>query len=172
MLRLVLLRHAKSSWADSRLDDHDRPLSKRGHHDAPRMGERLRARGAKPGLILASSAARARATAELVATALGDGASARVEIVPELYHASARALLAVAAGQDPRIHELMLVAHNPGMTELANRLLPGLDLANLPTSGVVGIDFDTDDWAALETARPRLAYYDYPKNPLPVVSPD
>jgi len=172
MRRLVLLRHAKSSWADDRLDDHDRPLAKRGRHDAPRMGERLRARGANPGLILASSAARARATAELVAAALGGDASSRIRIVPELYLASPRTLLAIASRQDEGVRELMLVAHNPGMTELANRLLPGLDLANLPTTGVVAVDFEGATWAAIEAGEPRLAYYDYPKNPLPVVSPD
>jgi len=172
MRRLVLLRHAKSSWRDGRLDDHDRPLSKRGNDDAPRMGERLRDRGAKPDLILASSARRARATAELVAAALVGGGAARITIVPELYHASPRMLLAVTARQDDTVRELLLVGHNPGMTELANRLLPGLDLANLPTTGVIAIDFDTDGWAGIETAEPHLVYYDYPKNPQPVVNPE
>ena len=69
--RLTLLRHAKSSWEDDRLDDSDRPLNERGERDAPLMGRRLRARGARPTLILTSPAVRARRTAQIVAREIG-----------------------------------------------------------------------------------------------------
>lgn len=170
MRRLTLLRHAKSSWRERGLPDHDRPLAKRGRRDAPHMGERLRDRGAVPGLILTSSAKRARATAELVAEALD--AEERLEIEPDLYLASPAQMLGIVARQAPDVSELVLVGHNPGLTMLANQILPSLGLANLPTAGVVAIDFPGERWDALEIERAELAYYDYPKNPAPVVNPN
>ena len=64
---------------------------------------------------------------------------------------------------------LLLIGHNPGLTDLTNRLLPALALDNLPTAGVVAIDFDADDWSKAVQSRGRLAFYDYPKNPRPAL---
>jgi len=169
--RLLLLRHAKSSWRENDLDDHDRPLAKRGLTDAPRMGERLRLRGVAPGLILSSTAVRARATAEAVASSLKVGAT-RFALEADLYLATPGEILHVLSRQSDELDELMLVGHNPGMTGLVNMLLPSLRLSNLPTCGVVAVDFDIESWSELTACGPILAYYDYPKNPLPAISPD
>ena len=169
MRRLTILRHAKSSWSNPGLDDHDRPLAKRGIRDAPRMGERLRARGADPQVIVSSSAKRALRTAEIVADALG-GIGDRITIEPELYLASPGKLVEVVARQDPGVLALMIVGHNPGLTQLVNGLLPSLMLANLPTCGVVTVDLDLEGWNLLDCASIELAYYDYPKNAEAVVS--
>jgi phosphohistidine phosphatase len=164
--RLILFRHAKSS-RDEDVGDVDRPLAPRGERDAPRMGKRLAARHARPELILASHAARAQRTAELVASALGLGPKQR-RTDERLYLASPDAILGVVAAQDDACACLLLVGHNPGLTELVNRLLPDLALDNLPTSGVVAIDLATTRWKDAARAGARLAYYDYPKNPAPV----
>ena len=163
MKRLTLLRHAKSSWKNVGLDDSARPLSKRGEHDAPLIGERLRARGGGPSLIVTSHAKRAVATAEIVARCL-DYPREALCIEPALYLASPATVLAVAGAQDDRYESLMIVGHNPGLTELANRLLPSLKLENLPTAGVVMIELAADSWRMLSGASATLAYYDYPKN--------
>lgn len=167
MKRLTLLRHAKSSWRDHDLPDRERPLSSRGERDAPAMGLRMKAHKARPSLILTSNAVRAKTTAKIVARILGYPEEF-LQIERALYLASPDGILSVIAAQDERFADLVVVGHNPGMTELANRLLPNLGLENLPTSGVVAIDFEAEHWSDLESAERHLLYYDYPKNPQPV----
>jgi phosphohistidine phosphatase len=161
--QLILMRHAKSSWKDSELGDFDRPLADRGERDAPRMGARLEARGARPALLLTSSAKRARRTAKLVAREL-DYPVERLQEAESLYLATPGAILDVVAAQSDGAACILLVGHNPGLTELVNELLPGLGLDNLPTGGVVAIDLDVARWSEVRGARGRLAYYDFPKN--------
>jgi phosphohistidine phosphatase len=67
--------------------------------------------------------------------------------------------------QDDAFSDVLLVGHNPGLTDLANRLLPDLNLSNLPTAGALAIDFATERWSEIGRSEARLAYYDYPKNP-------
>jgi len=162
--RLLLLRHAKSSWSDDGLADSERPLSGRGERDAPRMGARLRKRGIRPGLVITSPAVRARRTASLVARALDypDGA---IRLEATLYLAAPAEILTVVAAQADAIDCLLVVGHNPGLTELTNLLLPELALANLPTTGVVVVDCAGERWAEVRNAQRQLVYYDYPKNP-------
>lgn len=163
MKTLTLLRHGKSSWDDHHLSDHDRPLAKRGLRDAPRMGKRMSKRGLEPDWLLTSSAVRALQTAELVEPALRHpGLELRVD--PRIYLATPGELLAVLTDTPDRIGELVMVGHNPGLTQLANMLLPELRLANLPTAGVVAIDCDIDSWADIESGTFDLRFYDYPKN--------
>ena len=165
MKRLILCRHAKSSWAEAGQQDHERPLSARGERDAPRIGERLHRHGTSPNLLISSPAVRARRTAELVANA-----RSQIRLEPTLYLANPAALFAVVTGEKDDADCLLVVAHNPGLTDLANHLLPDLALDNLPTCGVVAIDFDAYDWAELPTTPRHLVYYDYPKNPGPPVT--
>jgi phosphohistidine phosphatase len=161
--RLILFRHAKSSWKDERSKDVDRDLAGRGKRDAPRMGRRLRARHAEPELILSSHARRAFATAELLAKELGYDVG-DVAIDESLYLASPDAILRAVARLDDELRSVLLVGHNPGLTELVNRLVPDLELDNLPTSGVVAVDFDVTSWRESATAPAKLVYYDYPSN--------
>jgi phosphohistidine phosphatase len=164
MKRLTLIRHAKSSWKDETLADHERPLSKRGERDAPRMGKRLKARGARPTLIVSSPAERAKRTAQIIADCLGYP-SEFLEYEPALYLASPETLLGTAAAQDDRHADIVLVAHNPGLLELTRRLLPGWPHGNLPTTGIVAVEFDTDRWDEIQSTPARCVFYDYPKNP-------
>lgn len=164
MKRLILLRHAKSSWADETLADFDRPLGKRGERDAPLMGLRLRARRERPSLILTSPAKRARRTAELIAQAL-DYPREFLQPERQLYLADAATIAAVVKAQPRQFSSLIVVGHNPGLTDFANRLLPDLALDNLPTAGVVAVDLPLERWDELDAVPGTLAYYDYPKNP-------
>ena len=167
MKQLTLLRHAKSSWDDSRVADHDRPLAKRGLRDAPRMGQRLASRGLKPDLLLTSSATRARETAELVTEQLANARLAlRIEL--KIYLATPGELLAVIESVEDTVGSLVVVGHNPGFTQLANMLLPDLELLNLPTAGVVCMQCDIASWSEIDAGSRRLQFYDFPKNPNPV----
>ena len=161
MKTLTLIRHAKSSWDDLSLTDAERPLNRRGERDAPKMAERLLARGLKPDLIVASPAVRASTTADIIASGLG---YPRDRIVRErsLYHASLDDLLDVTASQDDQLNSLVLVGHNPGLTMYANLLVPGLT-HNVPTTGIVSVSLERDDWSLYVEPRASLDFFDYPK---------
>jgi phosphohistidine phosphatase len=171
MRRLLLLRHAKAVPATDPLTDSARPLAERGLRDARRIGERLRQHRVRPDLVLSSPATRALQTAELVAATL-HYAREGIALERRLYLAEPAQLMAVIAAQSAEAETLLVVGHNPGLTDLAHRLLPALDVDDLPTCAVVGLDYgDTGGWAEIATTAPALAYYDFPKNPgMPVTS--
>jgi len=161
---LTLVRHAKSSWSDTHLSDRDRPLNKRGKRDAPVMGKRMVERDIRPSLIISSPAKRAWSTAKLVAAEI----SYPIEFLQRedgLYHASIDEILGVIVAQDNRFNNMMIVGHNPGMTDFANFLSPGLT-NNLPTAGFVSLQIDQDDWNLYQQPKTELLVYDYPKKGL------
>jgi len=112
--QLILLRHAKSDWSSGARSDFDRPLNARGRRDAPRMGAWLAGHGYAPEAVIASPAARARETAELVCAAL-DFTVADIDFERELYGAPAETIRAVAAEYLARHRRVMVVCHNPGI---------------------------------------------------------
>lgn len=130
------------------------------------MGERLAKRGLRPDLMLTSSATRARETAELVNAQLNDAPIA-LRIEPKIYLATPGELLAVIASVEDAVGSLVVIGHNPGFTQLANMLLPDLELLNLPTAGVVCIECDIPSWGEIDAGSRRLEFYDFPKNPEP-----
>ena len=161
MKTLTLVRHAKSSWKDGKLSDRERPLNKRGKHDAPMMGKRIVAAGIRPSLIVCSPAVRAWTTAKALAREM----SYPLEFLQRedsLYLASLNNLLDVLVAQDAEFNSLLLIGHNPGLTTFANYLSPGLT-HNVPTAGVVSVTFDQDDWNLYERPACELLTYDYPK---------
>jgi len=164
MKRLLLLRHAKAAPATDPLADSARPLAPRGEQDARRIGERLREQRRQPGLIVASPAARALHTAQLVADAL-DYRRESIALEQRLYLAPPSAIIEIIAAQNAAVEALLVVGHNPGLSELVLELLPTFDVDDLPTAAIVGLDYAAaTDWAHIATATPTLAYYDYPKN--------
>ncbi|MBB3158857.1 phosphohistidine phosphatase [Microbacterium proteolyticum] len=116
MIQLILARHAKSDWADEGLDDHDRPLNDRGRRDAPAVARTVQRAGVRPAVILSSTALRAKQTADAFAEAF------EVEAVErrELYLAAPDGLL--DAARTSGVDEVMVVAHDPGMSSLVSRL--------------------------------------------------
>jgi phosphohistidine phosphatase len=161
MLQLLLIRHAKSSWKDSGLDDFDRPLNKRGLHDAPRMGRLLGDLDIGVDLMISSPANRALATARLLAAGF-DYPQERIAEVPQLYAASIDELLHCVQSLDPAARRVALVAHNPGLTDFYNFLCSEY-IDNLPTCSVAVIGFDLDDWRAVDRDSGRLLRFEYPK---------
>jgi phosphohistidine phosphatase len=163
MKRLTLVRHAKSSWKNAALADFDRPLNSRGQRDAPRMGARLAALGILPDIILSSPARRARKTAKLLAAAIPD-AHERILFDPALYEASAAVLLERVRTFDESWQHVMLVGHNPGLTDLTN-LLTAAGVENIPTCGVLVADLAIDSWPAADAGCGHSVHYLIPKEP-------
>lgn len=143
MKRVLFVRHAKSSWADPSLPDHDRPLNGRGKRDAPQMGRWLAAQALLPDLIVSSTARRARKTAEKLAEAAGY--TGLIEWNDALYHASSEQHAAVLAGLPESCRQPMLIGHNPGMeTFLAGILSKPVQL---PTAAVAWVGLECSAWA-------------------------
>ncbi|NNC64610.1 MAG: histidine phosphatase family protein [Gammaproteobacteria bacterium] len=164
MKRLTLVRHAKSSWANPGTPDRDRQLAARGERDSRKMGRRLVARKARPSLILSSPAVRAHETAKAIAAAL-KYPSEFLQLESEIYLATSEEITDLVRLQRDDFSDLMIVGHNPGLTDLVNELLPEFQLENLPTGGVVAIDLDAEHWSKILEKPAELVYYDYPKNP-------
>jgi phosphohistidine phosphatase len=160
MKNLTLVRHAKSSWGDPALADRDRPLNERGLRDVATMGQRLAQRDARPDLLLASPATRALTTAEHLAKALG---IQRKDIVVDerLYAAPASELLAVVQARGGQARHVMLVAHNPGLTDLAQRFAG--EITHMPTCAVLELTFAVAAWGDIGGARPTRVEFDFPK---------
>lgn len=161
MKTLTIVRHAKSSWKDTSLRDRDRPLNNRGKRDAPEMGRRIDEAGIRPSLVLSSPAVRAWKTARAVADAINYPREF-LQKEDALYLASVDRILDVLVAQDNRFNNILIVGHNPGFTEFANFLVPGLT-SNLPTAGVVCVEIDKEDWSLYEQPPTRLVLHDWPK---------
>lgn len=161
MKRLILVRHAKSSWDYPELSDFDRPLNERGLRDVQTMGQRLKALGIRPDGIISSGAKRALDTALAIGKVLGES-SKNVQMIPALYHADAEALCRIIKNLPAHQHQVMLVAHNPGITDLVNQLAV-FTTDNIPTCGVVVIDFEVAQWQQIQRSSAILVHYDYPK---------
>ena len=150
MRTLLVLRHAKSSWADSALDDHERPLNDRGERQAPQVGEQLIQRRLVPDLIISSDAVRAHMTADAVARAAGHSGEIRLD--RSLYLAAPDDILAVLRGADDNAGIVMVVGHNPGLEGLVGQLTG--ETASLATATVAQIALPIDRWRDLDESTP------------------
>jgi phosphohistidine phosphatase len=160
MPTLYLLRHAKSSWDDPALADHDRPLAPRGLRNAGALAQHLRAGRIVPELVLCSTAQRARETLAAVLPAF-DGET-EVLIERRLYGASAGELLERLHAVPEAVGSTMVVAHNPGLEELASRLAGDAAPERLPTGALVEIS-SGGTWATLGQSPCRLVSSTVPR---------
>lgn len=147
--RLILIRHAKSSWENAAQPDHERPLNLRGQRAATAIGEWIETRGYTPDTIVVSTATRTLETCDLIIEAFGS--EPRIERVKTLYHASADHMLEqvqAATGET-----VMIIGHNPGCAQLSIELAqepPAHDRFGLyPTTATTVFDFDIEDWSAV-----------------------
>jgi phosphohistidine phosphatase len=157
---LFLLRHAKSSWKDDRLDDFDRPLNKRGRLAATAIGEYMAGQGISPAQVLCSSAKRTRETLERAQEAIG---AVPVRFERGIYMAEAPALLKRLKRLNDSLASVMLVGHNPGLENLAQGLVKNGDeplrqelQVKFPTGSLAVIEADVDRWADLQPGCGRL----------------
>jgi phosphohistidine phosphatase len=166
MKRLFLLRHAKSSWDDPYLEDHDRPLAPRGRKAAKRIAAYMKDEGFDPSIVLCSSAVRARQTLELVARAFPEQAA--IEIEESLYHAGSGELIA-RLGRVPRnADSVLLIGHNPAMQDLLLTIASESEQMDsirnkFPTAALAVLDAQIEDWDQLEPGVAVLADFITPK---------
>ena len=154
MKTLLILRHAKSSWKDEDLSDHDRPLNKRGKANAPQVGELIQREGLMPDLILSSTANRARQTAELLAESAGYEGDIR--LLRELYAAPPSAYIDALSKLDDRFDRVLVVGHNPGLEDLLQILT--LAVQSMPTAALACISLPLERWSDLtQRTRGKLA---------------
>lgn len=147
--RLIIMRHAKSSWSNASLDDHDRPLNKRGRRDAPRIAEELLNRGWIPGRIRVSSSMRTLETLELM-EAISNNST--IDVEPGLYHSNISTLLqAVEEAEEGKT--TMILSHNPGSEILVHQLSNRLEV--MPTAAAALFEKKKDGWMLVDVLRPK-----------------
>jgi len=162
MKRIFIIRHAKSSWDDPRLKDVDRPLNKRGEKDAPLMAKVFKKAYKSADSLISSPAVRALTTCKIFAEEMSYPQNA-ISIREEIYGASVDSMLAMINRFDNKWDTVCLFGHNPTFTYLAEQLAD-VNIGNLPTAGIVGIEFGVEIWAAVSLGSGEQFYYDYPKN--------
>jgi len=150
MKTLVLMRHAKSSWKDPELSDHERPLNKRGKRDAPLMGELLKDEGLAPDMIFCSTATRARKTLQRVIE--NSRYDCEIEYLDSLYMAEANGIIDMLKSLPNNIDMVMLVGHNPGL-ECVLQILSG-EIEALQTSAIAQIKLKIKQWDELDGDTP------------------
>ena len=160
MKTLLILRHAKSSWDDPKLSDHDRPLNERGRATAPKISRWILENGLIPDKIISSTAIRARQTTELIAQYGNFNKS--VEFNHQLYDAPTSAYIEVLNQQTNELNCILLVGHNPTLEQLLEKLTGVREL--LPTAALAQIEFSLNSWNELTLAtRGRLIQIFKPK---------
>jgi phosphohistidine phosphatase len=170
MLRLMLLRHAKSS-RPSGVQDVERPLSDRGESDARLMGDYMAHHALIPGRAVCSPARRTRDTWTGIAVRWADSAKA-VDIVfdARLYGATRQGIVSVILGQDDAVRTLLIIGHNPGLHETAEWLIAAGDVEQrerlrekFPSSALAVIDFALDGWSRIHERAGRLYHFITPR---------
>jgi len=161
MKTLVLIRHSKSDWSDPTLTDIERPLNKRGKRDAPFMAKILKEKGVYPDLIITSPATRALQTLEYFLDEFKYNKS-KVMVRDEIYSMGATAIRKLLSNIDDNHNTVFLIGHNPDITSLGNQL-SDMFIDNIPTTGILCIDFEFDSWRNILTQSGKLRFFEYPK---------
>ncbi|MEO0405641.1 MAG: histidine phosphatase family protein [Bacteroidota bacterium] len=160
MLTLHLIRHAKSAWGHEQLDDHDRPLNKRGLRDAPSMARLLFKQSSCPKTWLCSSALRTKTTAHFFAQ---EATFPENEIIysPELYLASYSKMLELINGIDDQSDQAIIFGHNNGISDLVSMLVN--ESIQMPTCSIATITFELESWKHVSIGLGTLFQFNYPK---------
>lgn len=160
MKNLLLMRHAKSSWKDASLPDHQRPLNKRGQRDAPRMGKFLQEEGVALDAILCSTAVRARQTAEgFLQEYTFEG---EVQYFDDLYGANPETIIALLKQLHESVAAAMVIAHNPGLDDFLGMMCD--EYGHMPTASIATVEFSVEAWSDLrESTRGKLVEFWIPR---------
>lgn len=158
---IYLVRHAKSSDADPSLQDFDRPLNDRGFGDAPHMGKYLKQKNVTPDVIISSPSKRTTQTIELISKEI-DFDFNQIVWDSSIYRCSSESLLKSIHSLNDSINTAMFVGHNPSITQIANLLQKDTVIDEVPTCGVVAIEFFVTSWKNVEKAKSRLIFFKRP----------
>jgi phosphohistidine phosphatase len=154
MKRLTLIRHANADWKDANVPDIDRPLNKRGLSEADAIGKQLLEHELIPDLLLASPARRTQQTAEIIGRKL-DLPQRRVKAQEGLYLATLDDILALVHATGPKVQHLAIVGHNPGLSEVAKYLAPGVITGDLTTGAACTLTFAARSWPGIHPPAAR-----------------
>jgi phosphohistidine phosphatase len=165
MKTLYLVRHAKSSWKYPHLADIDRPLNKRGKRDAPFMGKLLQGKGIVPDVMITSGAVRTELTAAAFVEATNYPLD-KLLVNEAVYDATVIGMLEVVKGLKGKWNSAMIFGHNFSYTMFANLYAkPPLD--NVPTCGMVAIEFGVDSWSQVTKSNGKVIFFEYPRKYFP-----
>lgn len=160
---LLVIRHAKSSWDITTLNDFDRPLNDRGKRDAPAMAGRLKEKNILVDAFVASPAKRAKKTAELFIETYNRNKE-DIIFISKLYHAGTDTFFEVAEDLNEAFQTVALFSHNPGITAFVNMLTDDVRLDNMPTCGIFAVKLQSSSWKNFRKAKKEFLFFDYPKN--------
>jgi len=161
MKNLIIMRHAKSDWANSSLSDFDRPLNERGIKTAPLMGKELLRRNKVPGLIISSPAKRAKTTARMVADSCGY--TGDIDLDDAFYFGTIDEILKKIKKKGKQYKSLMVVGHNPTWETLVYSLSKSGTGIQMPTATIVSIIFDIQNWDDLTAKSGEIEFVIIPK---------
>ncbi len=159
MKRLILIRHSKSSWKDLSLTDFNRPLNRRGKSDGPLMADYLKSKIGKIDYLHSSSSVRTFETSKYFINQIQ---FRKIEYDDSLYHCSSSSILKMIMNYSEDYQSAMIIAHNPGLTNLINNIID-ISLDNLPTTGIAKIDFDCAEWLDVSSKNSNLIDLKFPK---------
>jgi len=162
MKKVVLVRHAKSDWGGEGLKDIDRPLNERGYDDAYRLSEWFFETHTVPQKFISSDATRALSTANIFARNLIYPTN-EISIQPQVYESTAEVLKNVITDIDNKLDYVVLFGHNPGITNLVNELGQELFFDNIPTCGIVCLEFDVKTWKEVPAKKAKKVFHQFPK---------
>lgn len=162
MKTLYIIRHAKSNWDNPSLMDKERPLKKRGKKDALVMGEWLKQQKEKPQLFVSSPAKRAFSTAKRIASIINNS-KLEIKQNEQLYFNGTGKILDVIRSTKDEVQVLAIFGHNPDVTLLANQF-EGDPILNVPTCGILKIEFDVDKWKKIGVTNGKIRKFEVPKN--------
>ncbi len=161
MKTLYIVRHAKSSWEQPSIGDHERPVLEKGVKRTKMVAKFLIEKKTRPDLIVSSDARRAYQTAVILAKKLGYPTE-KISLSKMMYHAASQDVADIFYEIPENVNSLMLVGHNPTMTDFANQFL--IEKTDwLPTSGVVSVSFDAAEWNKIFEVKPVVNFVVYPK---------
>lgn len=159
---MLIIRHAKAETVFT-LNDFERPLNDRGKKDAPEMARRLLQKKIKIDAFVSSPAKRARKTALLFGEVFGRTED-DIIFISALYHAPGEIFYEVIEQFNDGFDTVAVFAHNPGITDFANRLTATVRIDNMPTCGVFAVNTDSNSWSDFAKAKKNFLFFDYPKN--------
>ncbi|MEO5943716.1 MAG: histidine phosphatase family protein [Ferruginibacter sp.] len=163
MKTLLIVRHAKSSWADFGKTDFERDLNERGKKDAPEMAQRLMEKKIKIDTFISSPARRAKKTCKAFCKEY-DGDGDKIIFIDKLYHASVEVFYSVIASLNEEDKHVAIFSHNPGITEFVNTLIKEVQIDNMPTCAVFSITTDAKNWSSFRDSEKKFLFFDYPKS--------
>lgn len=162
MKRVILVRHAKSSWEDASLPDFERPLNDRGKNDAPMMAKRLLDKKVDIDAFITSPAKRAKKTASLFAKEFGQNKDELV-VIDSLYHAGIQDFFEAVEKAPVKAKTIAIFSHNPGITDFVN-LLTETRVDDMPTCAVYAVKVPIENWGQFREAKREFWFFDFPKS--------